>query len=1495
LNSAKFLLYLLIGVNAATLTFFISHGVKADTLNLAPDCDSAYAIPGDLWPPNHSLKQIAISGVTDPDGDSVSLVAQCIVQDEPLNGSGDGSNEPDATGLGSNSPSVRAERSGNGDGRVYHLVFKASDTSGASCVGQVSVEVPHIRKSLALDSGLRIKSVPGGVNCNAQPFNNRPVIYSDPVTEGAEASVYRYQVLGHDPGQDVLGYSLEAAPEGMQMDAQSGLITWTPNYEQAGSYELVVRVSDRELGASQRFTLKIANTNRAPYGENQTLSLLEDTSINIVLAGADEDGDPVTGEIQAVTAKGKLTGDFPNYTYTPNPNFFGEDSFHYQLTDGIDVSEIYEIALVIEPVNDAPVITSTPNLEVDPGQDFQYQVIAEDVDDPVLGYVLIQGPAGMEVSADGLLTWSVDEFVDGTHLVELKVQDAAGAIASQSFELELLLNQKPVILSSPVTQAITNTFYRYQVVAEDPDGDSLGYSLLSGPTGMQIDTETGLINWIASADSVGQYLVEVKVSDSSGQSSTQSFDVFVTQPESVPDNTGTDFWITRMLQFIGGTDTVQKIYISSQHNTNGKLEFFDRTEPEFFTVEAGQVTEIEVVVETGTIRQRNVTQNFGMHLTAEDDISVYSSLEGIATSDAYSVLPVTALGTEYRVMAYENTYSGSQFDVLAIENDTVLTIRLPEAMDNVGIPQSDVELGESYQITLQEGQNYHLKLIGNPLNYDLTGALIESNKPVAVTSGHALVRIPLGYVAADQIYEQLLPTSQWGNKYFVSPLLTRMRGDTLRILAAKDNTQITINGQIAARLDAGEFHERIVSVNSEIKADKPILVAQFSNSDSFDLTLREQQPGYYFESGILADSDDYQTQYNVEIGQPPAINYVMVVLPVNALDQLMLNGESVSADIFTESQVVTGFAIAQLVLAPGTHNLESTVPFGIYKNIDAMEASSDPFMAILPAPQQFLSNYVFISPPGAFRRHFLNISVPTYAASSVVLDGRPIARELFTPVSTSGYSAARIAVNAGEHQISADAPFGILVYGYDWYNSYGYLGGFGTESQAEVADIQLQVNNQQFVLEQEFCAIVTAVDIDDQPIIRAVVDVSVQGVNDREDRLFTDKNGQAAYCYTGILTGMDALSFTSKNMTKSISVDWLLPSGENVAPYISSTPELVAERGAPYTYQVIAADLNEDALEYSLVQPPLGMTLDASSGLLHWPLAVGDDVPVTLQVSDGNTSTTQSFNLSVNAFPRVTTEPAKVWEEGVFRNTRIFASDEDGEQVVFTLEEAPPGMTLELVGGRINYANVPAGTYPVDILLSDRRGGTFLYAYTLEIVPRNLPPQFTQDSYSISTYARELMEFDLGVVDLEGDEFTYSASLQPGMSLDQEEGILKWIPADSQTGFKPVTVKVVDERGKSNSRVVRITVLQPRAPLIALTPDQTGYENGSFSYSVEVSDTDSPNLTYALIDPPAGMTISDQGLVEWNPNIGDQGNYAIHIVVTDENGYAAHSVFLSDN
>jgi hypothetical protein len=102
--------------------------------NRPPDCSGATASPSVIWPANGKMVPVSVLGVTDPEGDTVALKITGISQDEP---------GAAFSGIGFPVAQVKAERDGKGDGRVYRIQFEATDSSGASCVGEVRVCAPH--------------------------------------------------------------------------------------------------------------------------------------------------------------------------------------------------------------------------------------------------------------------------------------------------------------------------------------------------------------------------------------------------------------------------------------------------------------------------------------------------------------------------------------------------------------------------------------------------------------------------------------------------------------------------------------------------------------------------------------------------------------------------------------------------------------------------------------------------------------------------------------------------------------------------------------------------------------------------------------------------------------------------------------------------------------------------------------------------------------------------------------------------------------------------------------------------------------------------------------------------------------------------------------------------------------------------------------------------------------------------------------------------------
>jgi hypothetical protein len=136
-------------------------GVRAMNRCGAPSCSGVTADVQSLWPPNHKLQLVTLSGAKDASGQPIPLTVTGVTQDEPLDGLGDGDTSPDAqAGTAPGSVFLRAERSGTGDGRVYRIAYTATDANGESCSGTAAIGVPKDmgKGSTPVDSKLVVNS-----------------------------------------------------------------------------------------------------------------------------------------------------------------------------------------------------------------------------------------------------------------------------------------------------------------------------------------------------------------------------------------------------------------------------------------------------------------------------------------------------------------------------------------------------------------------------------------------------------------------------------------------------------------------------------------------------------------------------------------------------------------------------------------------------------------------------------------------------------------------------------------------------------------------------------------------------------------------------------------------------------------------------------------------------------------------------------------------------------------------------------------------------------------------------------------------------------------------------------------------------------------------------------------------------------------------------------------------------------------------------------------
>ncbi len=381
--------------------------------------------------------------------------------------------------------------------------------------------------------------------------------------------------------------------------------------------------------------------------------------------------------------------------------------------------------------------------------------------------------------------------------------------------------------------------------------------------------------------------------------------------ESVAANHGREFWLT----FPGNHASYPPdltLFITGEAHATGQVRIDGLGFVADFTVTPGAVTSVALPLEA-QLTESNTLQGKGILVTADATITVQGLSSEHHSSDAFLALPRSGLGTEYVVLSYPS--NGTNFAVVSTEDNTRVSI-IPNAT------AGSRPRGQVYTLTLNRGQTYQLRstVAGTP---DLSGSIITSDKPIAVFGGHRCADVPDSSVdGCNYLVEQLPPTRTWGRSFVTQPLSGR-KADTFRVVAMAANTQVRINGTLAATLGRGQVYQRPIQGPATITSTHPVLVAQYSHGATSDGAAADPF------MVLVPPTEQFLTRY--VLTTPTSgfeRHYLNVVVPDAALGAVLLDGVAVPAARFTPIGT-SGFSGAQLHISAGVHQLSASLAFGV--------------------------------------------------------------------------------------------------------------------------------------------------------------------------------------------------------------------------------------------------------------------------------------------------------------------------------------------------------------------------------------------------------------------------------------------------------------------------------------------------------------------------------------------------------------------------------------
>jgi len=250
----------------------------------------------------------------------------------------------------------------------------------------------------------------GTVAITVTPVNDAPVANNQSVTT-PEDTATNLVLTASDVDSPNLTYAILNGPTNGLLSlfgTNTGAVTYTPatNYNGPDFFQFIV--GDGSLVATGSVAITVTPVNDAPVANNQVVVTPEDTMTNLVLTASDIDNAVLTYAILNGPTNGVLgtlnaiTG---AVTYTPNPNFNGNDFFRFTVSDG-SLMATGTVAITVTPVNDAPVANSQ-SVTTPEDTATNLVVTASDVDSTNLTYAILNGPTNGLLSLFGTNTGAV--------------------------------------------------------------------------------------------------------------------------------------------------------------------------------------------------------------------------------------------------------------------------------------------------------------------------------------------------------------------------------------------------------------------------------------------------------------------------------------------------------------------------------------------------------------------------------------------------------------------------------------------------------------------------------------------------------------------------------------------------------------------------------------------------------------------------------------------------------------------------------------------------------------------------------------------------------------------------------------------------------------------------------------------------------------------------------------------------------------------------------
>ena len=331
-------------------------------------------------------------------------------------------------------------------------------------------------------------TAPATFDITITPVDDAPIANDDTATTNEDTPAGGTVTATSVDGGTVT-FALDGdASNGTATVAAGGAFTYTPDADYNGPDSFTFSATEDGLSSTGTISVTVTPVPDAPTADDQTLTTDEDQPVSGTLTGGDVDGDPITFAIDPadarVTALDANTGDF---TFTPDLNSNGTQSFTFRTNDGALDSALATVTVTVDPVQDAPVADAR-TAGVNEDDSVVIALSGSDPDGDPLTFAIdsppTNGALGTVVST-GATTATVEYTptanYTGPDSFTFTVDDGTVASAPATVSITVSnVNDPPTVddVSDTTDEDVAVTL---TLTGGDIDGDPLTFSVVSGP------------------------------------------------------------------------------------------------------------------------------------------------------------------------------------------------------------------------------------------------------------------------------------------------------------------------------------------------------------------------------------------------------------------------------------------------------------------------------------------------------------------------------------------------------------------------------------------------------------------------------------------------------------------------------------------------------------------------------------------------------------------------------------------------------------------------------------------------------------------------------------------------------------------------------------------------------------------------------------------------------------------------------------------------------